>query len=165
MRPPHMEILEQLWLLVVTLVRLTALLAWTALVLAPAIFWIAWWLWATDWRKFWPTLAHGGWAPVVLIALIVALALTMVVPASQVVLGVEIGSPWWQLGAVTVAVLSMLVCGWLQGILHWEPAEPPQLAAAAATHDHGHHGQGHPQHHGHEHGHDHTHGHAGHGHH
>lgn len=154
-----MELFEQVWLLVTTLVRLTVLLAWTALVLSPVIFWIAWWLFATDWRKFWPTLAHGGWAPVVLLALIVAMALTMVVPLPQSVLGVEVGSPWWQLGAVTIAVLSMLLCGWLQGVLGWQPTEPPQLAAAALAEGPGRHGHGH-----HEHGHS-GHGHDGHGHH
>jgi len=158
-----MEFFEQLWLLILTLGRLIVLLAWTALLWAPLILWVAWWLWAVDWRKFWPTLAEGGWAPVVLLAIIIAMGLTFVVPAPQAVAGVDLPSPWWQLGAVGLGLAVMFLCGWLQGAFGWHPPVP---APAPADHGHGHghddHGHvHHDDHHGH--GKDaHEHGHGGH---
>jgi hypothetical protein len=152
-----MELFEQLWLLILTLGRLAVLLLWIALLGAPLILWVAWWLWAVDWRKFWPTLAQGAWAPVVLLALIVAMALAYLVPAPQLVAGVDVPSPWWQLGAVALAVAVVFLCGWLQGAFGWYPPAPVPVAVD----DHGHHHDDHG--HSHAHADDHAdHGHGGH---
>jgi hypothetical protein len=133
-----------------TLFQLVVLLLWFALLGAPIILWVAWWLWAVDWPKFWPTLAEGAWAVLVLLALVVAMALTFLIPGSQTVAGVDVPSPWWQLGAVSVAVAVMFLCGWLQGVLGWYPPEPQPGPAAGHGHGHGHHhAHAHEQHGGH----------------
>lgn len=151
-----MELWNHLVDLFWSLFQLVILLLWIALVGAPIILWVAWWLWAVDWRKYWPTLAEGAWAPLVLLALMVAMGLTFVVPGPASIAGIEVSSPWWQLGAVLLALGVAFLCGWLQGAFRWHPPEPQPVAAA--DHGHGHHpgGHGHDHHapqqdHGHHH--------------
>jgi hypothetical protein len=111
--------------------------------------WLAWWLWGANWKKIWPTLAEGAWAPVVLLAMLGALVWSQLAPTDCSCLGfVTIANFWWQLGGVGLVLAATLFCGWLQGYMHWEPAEIPVEPATPGGHGHGY---------GHEHGHGHGH--------
>ena len=106
------------------------------------IVWVAWWLLAVNWERTWPVLARGGWAPVVLLVLIVALVWSRLAPADLPLAPTAVvPNLWWQLIAVSLLAASALFLGWLQGVFGWRPAEislePP--AAPAGGHDHGHH--------------------------
>ena len=94
------------------------------------ILWVAWWLFAVNWHKAWPVLRSGGWAPLVLLIVIVALTWSRLQPVSRAFLGAfTIPNFWWQLVYVAMLAVSALFCGWLQGVFHWAPAvvslEPP----------------------------------------
>lgn len=128
----------------------------------PLLLWMAFWLFAVNWKKVWPTLAEGAWAPCVLLGLISAFVWSRIDPRSFDLLGlVAVHNFWWQLGFIAFLFGSALFAGWLQAVLHYSPievaVEPP------AHHDHGH---GHGDDHGHGHDdhaspatHDHGHGH------
>jgi hypothetical protein len=105
------------------------------------LVWIAWWLWAVNWKKVWPVLAQGGWLVVSLLVIIGALVWSMIAPDTGYLLGGLVGSAFWRhLVLVALLALVALVCGWLQGMLGWEPAEidlePPVAVAGPAQ---GHH--------------------------
>jgi hypothetical protein len=107
--------------------------------LLPGGLWCAWWLWAVDWKKAWPVLAQGAWAPVVLLGLLGALVWSRISPSECDCLAVvRIPNFWWRLGGVAALAATALFCGWLQGRLGWAPAEvdlePPPEAP----------GRGHP---------------------
>src|SRR5438132_12343890 len=99
---------------------LAAVLA-VLLQLLPGGLWCAWWLWAVNWKKTWPVLAQGAWAPVLLIALLSSYAWSRVAscayPLEIKSLGLVVAIPnfWWQLGCVSALVAVALFCGWLQG--------------------------------------------------
>ncbi len=101
---------------------------------ALLILWIVWWLAAVNWKKLWPVLGKGAWVPLVLLGNLAALAWSRVAPS---VGPVGIPNFWWQLGAIGGLLLSALICGWLQGLFHWAPAEI-NLNPPAHGHDHGH---------------------------
>jgi hypothetical protein len=106
------------------------------------IVWVAWWLLAVNWERAWPVLARGGWAPVVLLIVITALAWSRLAPADlPLAPAAVVPNFWWQLVAVSLLAASALFCGWLQGVFNWGPPEidlePP--AAPAGGHGHGHH--------------------------
>ncbi|HEV3255736.1 MAG TPA: hypothetical protein VG013_02530 [Gemmataceae bacterium] len=111
-------------------------LVWFLLQWSLVIAWLAWALWGVNWRKTWPVLARGGWAPLVLLVVFIALAWSQILPEAWY------GVPnfWWQLGAVSLLAAATLFCGWLQDVLGWTPAEvelePPAVPDA---HEHGHH--------------------------
>jgi hypothetical protein len=114
--------------------------------LLPIIALIAWCLWGVNWRKAWPVLAEGGWVPLVLIAVMAAVAWSLVFPTTALVLGfIPIPNLLWQLGAVALLVGLVLACGWLQTVLKWYPPEisfdPPP---AIPLYDHGHDAQAAP---------------------
>ena len=116
-----------------------SVLAW-GLHWSLAIAWFAWWLWGVNWSKVWPVLARGAWAVVVLLMFVSALAWSQLAPADCACLGfTTVANFWWQLGAVALLTALTLLCGWLQGVFGWTPAEislePPETAAAG----HGHH--------------------------
>jgi hypothetical protein len=99
------------------------------------IFWVAWWLWGVNWNRAWPALAKGGWAVVVLLTVLAALAWSALAPSTFDGFGlIPIPNFWWQLGAATLIVLLAFFCGWLQGVFGWAPAEidlePPVQAHA-----------------------------------
>jgi hypothetical protein len=99
---------------------LNTVLLWL-LVLVP---WVLWWLLAVNWRKAWPMLAEGGWAPVVLLMLMTSMAWAMIDARPCDCLGfVVVPNGWWQLGYVSMLMALALVCGWLQGYFGWTPAE------------------------------------------
>jgi len=99
------------------------------------IAWLAWALWGINWRQTWPVLARGGWLPLVLMVVLIALVW------SQILQDQWPGVPnfWWQLGAVSLLAAATLFCGWLQEVLGWSPAEVEIEPAAPAGHEHGHH--------------------------
>jgi hypothetical protein len=120
-------------------------LAWLPGVLFPLlllVLWCAWWLGCVNWKNAWPVLAEGGWMPVVLLMLMVALGWSRISRSTCNCLGFPIANFFWQLLGVTGITLLALLCGWLQSRLGWTPAEvsfepPPQ------EHGHGHHGAHH----------------------
>jgi hypothetical protein len=104
------------------------------------IVWIAWWLWAVNWKKCWLALGQGAWAPVVLLLLLTALVWSRLQPA-PLALGESMSLPnfWWQLGAMALLTALALFCGWLQGVMHWTPAEldlEPPVHGFEHVHDH-----------------------------
>lgn len=119
---------------------LNVLLAW-GLVVA----WVAWWLWAVNWRKAWPVLAGGAWVPVVLLVVSAALVWSQIAPAPLSLGFGFIPNFWWQLGLTSLLACSALFLGWVQSVRGWAPPEipiyPPETEHAG---DHGHgHGHGH----------------------
>lgn len=154
-----MELLNTFWQLIVNLFTLGKDIVLLAGPYALLITWIAWWLFAVNWKKAWPVLRDGSWVPVVLLMLVSALVWSRIAPSRCDCLGfVSLPNFWWQLGEVTLIVAIALVCGWLQIYFNWSP---PEISVEP------------PHGHGEEHGHGHDHGHAhetaatpaGHGHH
>jgi hypothetical protein len=111
-----------------------------ALAWALLIAWLAWWLLAVDWKKTWPVLAGGAWAPVALLLFIAALVWSRLAPQCPWAGFEHLPTFWWQLGAVAIVAALTLFCGWLQGVFGWTPAEislePPPPPAGDG---HGHH--------------------------
>jgi hypothetical protein len=167
-----MDILHTLGDLIANLGRLAyelIALGWQYILL---IVWVAWWLWGVNWKRTWPVLREGAWAPLVLLMIVTALAWSRLAPGPCECLGFAVvPNFWWQLGYVAMLVAIALLCGWLQGVFAWAPAE---INLDPPAHGHGHDGHGHDDHghehddHSHrhdEHGHSHAHGSRGHGHH
>jgi hypothetical protein len=98
----------------------------------PIIAFIAWCLWGINWRRAWPVLAAGGWAPFVLIGLTAGLVWAFVFPSQP-----PIPNYLWHVGIAGLLICLALACGWLQGRMGWTPPEfsfePPP-----PSHDHGH---------------------------
>lgn len=116
--------------------------------LVPVGLWAIWWLFAVSWKKLWPVLAHGAWAPVLLLVLISADAWSQLAPGECHCLSfVVLPNYWWQLGTVIALVLIALFCGWLQLFMGWAPPEYPVNPSPAGLG----HGHGHAQETGHEH--------------
>jgi hypothetical protein len=122
--------------------RILGILFW----LGPLAVWVAWWLGAVNWQKAWLALRQGAWLGVVLLVLAAAVVWSEVDPTTLQVsdLG-AIPSFWVRLGCVAGLVALALFCGWLQGVLGWNPpeieVEPPESHAAhghAAEHEHAH---------------------------
>jgi hypothetical protein len=129
MEPSLLETLEQLiTVLGQLLVQVLALGAHWVLV----IVWFAWWLLAVNWQKAWPALRSGGWAPLILLTIVAALAWSRLQPVPCDCIGVVVPNFWWQLGYVAMLVALALFCGWLQGVFHCTPPEislePPAVA-------------------------------------
>lgn len=108
---------------------------WLTLLL-PWALWCICWLFAVNWRKAWPMLAEGGWAPVVLLMIVTSFAWSMIDARPCHCLGfVVVPNGWWQLGYVGTLGALALFCGWLQGYFAWTPleisVEPP-----TTSHDH-----------------------------
>jgi hypothetical protein len=109
------------------------------LVLLPLGLWCVWWLWAVDWRKTWPALARGAWAPVLLLMFLTAGVWSRVAPG-----GLEwvplLPNFYRQLTVVGTLVGIALFCGWLQGRYGWVPTEinlePPPAAHGDDHHLH-----------------------------
>jgi len=104
------------------------------------IAWLAWWLLGVNWKKLWPALAAGAWGPLVLLMFLSALAWSRIAPSDcDCLTFVTVPNFWWQLGSVALLVSLTFLCGWLQGILGWTPAEINLDPPAPAAHGHGHH--------------------------
>jgi hypothetical protein len=108
--------------------------------------WTAWWLCGVNWKKAWPVLARGAWAPFLLLFLISAGAWSRLDPR-PLPFGAwfEVPNFPWKLVAVGLLASVALLAGWLQGVLGWTPqevaVEPPP-----AEHGHGHADHGHEHH-------------------
>jgi hypothetical protein len=129
--------LEELFyhLRIVLELLLKFVLSWSLL-----IVWLAWWLCGVNWKKAWPILAQGAWAPVVLIMVSAALVWSQIAPRTCTCLGLfEVPNFWWQLGDVSGLTGLALVCGWLQVAMGWTPAEINLDPPVAASHEHAHH--------------------------
>jgi hypothetical protein len=122
------------------------------------VFWLAWWLWAADWRKLGPALAQGAWAPVVMLAILGALVWAVLFPSTFPLtwLGMadrQIPNFLWQFLATCLLFASAGFMGWLQQVYRWQP--PEVLLEPAASDTPGHHAQhdgATTPHAGHEHG-------------
>jgi hypothetical protein len=130
------EVFQSLWTFVVTLLRFIAEVLPHVLGLG---LWCVWWLAAVNWKKLWPALAQGAWAPAVLLLVMATLVWSRLVPG-------ELG---WQLTVVGSLACLALFCGWLQGSFGWTPPEIVLEPAAETGHDHFHaheHGDAHEAH-------------------
>lgn len=106
--------------------------------LLPWAVWCIWWLWGVNWRKAWPMLAEGGWAPVVLLMIATTLGWSAIDARSCDCLGFAvIPNGWWQLGEVCTLAALALFCGWLQGYFGWTPQEISVEPSPPAHDDHG----------------------------
>jgi hypothetical protein len=116
------------------------------LALIPWVLWTLFWLLAVDWKKLWPVLGQGAWAPAVLLILVSALVWSRIEPGPCNCLGfVTVPELWWHLGGVcTLAALAFLA-GWLQGYFAWEPQEVVIDPPTSDEH-HGHDAHGHDHH-------------------
>jgi hypothetical protein len=123
---------DNLGTLIIELLRLT--LHWSLL-----LAWIAWWLWGVNWNTAWAVLAQGAWAPLALLIITSALVWSRLSPSACDCLGfVSVPNFWWQLGGVSLLAALTLLCGWLQGVFGWTPAEVNLDPPPAARHGHGH---------------------------
>ena len=104
------------------------------------IAWLAWWLFAADWRKIWPVLARGAWLPTVLLMVLAALAWSQMRPR-DLNIGGEFSLPnfWWQLIAIFLLAGLTLLCGWLQENFGWYSTEVEIEPPIEASHAHAHH--------------------------
>jgi hypothetical protein len=125
-----------------------------------ALFWLAWSLWAIDWRKLGPVLSQGGAVPLVLIAAAVGIAWAGAAPSSMLFVGLEIPNYWWQLGVVGLLLTGTLAAGWLQLKMGWFPQEV--TLAPESSHPHGHHHHHHNNHEAHHGHHNHSASHSAH---
>ena len=116
-----------------TLTRVGAIL----IALLPGAVWVAWWLGAVNWKKLWPVLAGGAWAPAVLLLLLAAVVWSRVAPGPLPLLGLgTLPNFVGQLVCVTALAGVALFCGWLQGRLGWRPAEVSVEPPAAESDGH-----------------------------
>jgi hypothetical protein len=123
--------------------RLVVQLGQLGLTWSPLLVWIAWWLFAVNWKKACHALSEGAWAPLVLLWIIIAAVWSQVNP-SVLPLSASAGVAnfWWQLGAVGLAIGSAFFLGWLQLHMNWTPAEislDPPVPASDGGHGQGHH--------------------------
>lgn len=131
------------WQTIVQIVTDLGSLLWALLRLVGhwllLIAWVAWWLRAANWRKIWPALGEGAWAPVLLLGVLAALVWSQVAPTAYP-LSPALALPnfWWQLGAVGLIAGLALFCGWLQGVFGWTPPEVRVEPTVHADHTHGH---------------------------
>src|SRR5207244_5103807 len=95
---------------------LTQLAAWWPRMLFLVI-WVIVWLFAVNWPKLGPVLRQGGWAPAMLLLLVVGLAWSRLAPSQSMTLGFPVPNFWWQLGDLSLLACLALFCGWLQSYL------------------------------------------------
>jgi hypothetical protein len=103
--------------------------------------WLAWWLFAVNWKKACHALSEGAWAPLVLLWLMIATVWSQVSPSVLPLSpNAAIANFWWQLGAVGLAIGSAFFLGWLQlhfGLTSEEiDLDPPAIAGAGHGHTH-----------------------------
>ncbi|MCI0379965.1 MAG: hypothetical protein L0215_20480 [Gemmataceae bacterium] len=135
---PFESLVQTLWHMVLDSLQILADLVALGMQWSLLIAWFAWWLLAVNWKKTWPALAQGAWAPVVLLMLVAALAWSRIAPSEYNIGFAYVANFWWQLGAVGLIAAATLFCGWLQGVFHWAPAEI-SLEPPAHAEGHGHH--------------------------
>lgn len=137
----------------------------------PLIAWVAFWLFAVNWRKLSTVLRQGGWTGVALISFVTILVWGLVAPpadGAHHILGLTLSNYYGKLVYVTTLVCIMLLCGSVQLSGAFDCcvtfAEAPADDYGDHGHGHGDHGHGHDGHGHADHGHgDHGHGDHGHG--
>jgi hypothetical protein len=106
------------------------------------LLWIAgaaWLVWGVNWKKTRHVLAIGGWAPALLLILLIAIVWSRIDARPCDCLGfVTLPNFWWQLGYVSMLAAIAMICGWLQSVFRWTPREI-HLDPPAHGHGHGHH--------------------------
>jgi len=105
------------------------------------IVWIAVCLWGINWKKTRHVLAVGGWAPALLLILLVAIVWSRLV-MSRGPSFIPLPNFWWQLIYVTGLAGMAMICGWLQTVFHWTPHDinlDPPAPAHGDGHGHAHH--------------------------
>ena len=118
---------------------------WLSVVIA-LLLWMAFWLFAVNWKKLWTVLAAGAWLPVVLLGLMAATVWSRIAPGTCSCLGfVTLPNYLWQLGYVVGMVGLALFAGWLQGQFGYAPVEM-SLDPPPAEHGRSHHSPGHGHH-------------------
>lgn len=119
------------------------------LALVPWVLWTLFWLLAVDWKKLWPVLGQGAWAPVVLLILVSSMVWASIEPGPCDCLGfVTVPAVWWHLGGVCALAGLAFIGGWLQGTWGLAPREieiDPPASDDHHAHD-GHGGHGHDHH-------------------
>jgi hypothetical protein len=133
-----MELLDSLWNVIVAV----ALLVWALLLFlapwTPLLAWIAFWLFAVNWRQLSPILMKGGWIGVLLIAWTAILVWSSVsVPADgyHSLYGLQVSNVVGKTVYVTSLVVIALLCGSVQlagccsSLCRME--EEPQASSAA----------------------------------
>lgn len=112
-----MELLVSLWNVVVAV----ALLVWTLVLFlapwTPLLAWIAFWLFAVNWRQLSPILAKGGWIGVLLAAWVAILVWSSVsVPADGFhhMYGLQVSNVVGKTVYVTSLLVIALLCGSVQ---------------------------------------------------
>ena len=131
------QIIGLLWQLLGTLGSLALELVQLGGHWALALIWAAWWVAAVNWKKAWPILGRGGWAPLLLLWILTALVWSKISPADCACCGLP--NFWWQLGYVGTLIAIAFFCGWLQGIFGWTPAHidlDPPAHGHGGGHDH-----------------------------
>jgi hypothetical protein len=103
-------------------------MAWSLL-----FVWLALCLAGINWKKTWPVLARGAWAPLILAMVLVALAWSQMTPDAP--------QFWWKLGQVSLVVAASFFCGWVQGYFGYQPVEInlEPAPSTAGAHGNGHH--------------------------
>jgi hypothetical protein len=133
------EIGQTLWQLVIDLGTLGVELLALALRWGVVLGWLAWWLRGVNWKKLWPVLAQGAWLPLLLLMVLAAMTWSRLDPVACNCLGfMTLPNFWWQFLGVSLLIALTLMCGWLQGLFGWEPAEINLEPPVAAAHEHGH---------------------------
>ncbi|MCI0639430.1 MAG: hypothetical protein L0Y72_01970 [Gemmataceae bacterium] len=135
---PFESLVQTLWHMVLDSLQILADLVALGMQWSLLIAWFAWWLLAVNWKKTWPALAQGAWAPVVLLIIVAALAWSRIAPSEYNIGIAYVANFWWQLGAVGLVAAATLFCGWLQGVFQWTPTEI-SLAPPAHADGHAHH--------------------------
>jgi hypothetical protein len=103
------------------------------------IIWMAWFLWGVNWNKAWRVLALGAWVPLLLAMIAGAMVWSQIAPGECTCLGfITIPNFWYQLGEVGLLVGIAMLCGWIQILAGWAPADITLDPPASAGHDHGH---------------------------
>jgi len=131
-----LQVLTDLW-------QLVRLILIPVLLILPLLLWFLFCLLAVNWKKMWPVLREGGWVPLTLLTILVALVWSQIQPNSVRLFGfVHVGNFWWQAGAVALLAGLGLFAGWMQQRYSWFPleipVEPPPLEHGHG-HEHGHH--------------------------
>lgn len=112
-----MELLYSLWNVVVAVANLLVALVLFLAPWTPLIAWIAFWLLAVNWRKFYPVLMRGGLVGVALIALMAVLVWSVVAPPAGGVhhlYGLELSNTVGKTVYVTFLTVIAFMCGSVQ---------------------------------------------------
>jgi hypothetical protein len=132
---------QTLTLLFTTLVTLVVQLASLGFHWLLWIVWAAWCLWGVNWKKTRHVLKIGGWAPALLLILLIAIVWSRLETTPCTGFG-WLPNFWWQLAYVSMLAAIAMFCGWLQSVFHWTPHDiqiDPPAHGHGAAHGHAHH--------------------------